>query len=678
VSRLRAPDRASAPGESPLEKASPALTAEIRGYLDRHLAGIDQAIRSGGPPSGIDAARRLVAVYDGLLSTLFLGTRSVLSPTGAIKGVALAVVGSCGRGAMAPRSDLDIRILFEGDEQAARQVADAILYPLWDARLSVGHQVVRVDELLALARTDLPTATTLLDWRHIAGDSALWETLIERAWAGLFSNDGTTRFARELDKDTSARHERFGGSVYLLEPDVKLGPGGARDLDVAHWIARARWKVHRIEDLVRLGLLVPREVSELLEAREHLWRVRNQLHNAAARRAERLTFDEQERIASALGYGSSRDAVEAFMSTHYRHASAINRVREAITERALETSRPRRPTERTVAEGLHVFDGHLTFASASSLVADPPIALRIYLEAVQRSVPIYPEARKAIRRAVQVHSFKQALFHSSAARALLLVLCTVVRNTALRHDSVLGDLHEAGLLTAMIPEFDPLVARVHHDAYHVFTVDMHSIAAVDRLRALARGDLASTFPLACRLAAEVARPHVLFLATLLHDIGKAVGRHEHPVRGADISRDIALRLGLSEDDADDIAHLVREHLSLYHIATRRDIDDPAVIDEVVGKVRGREGLRELYLLTFADVSTTNPEAMNASALRSGNMRRSRANGSTPSALARRSTRPSAPWSTPCPSGTSSAPTPNASCSTRRSSLNARRIAPRSP
>lgn len=600
-----------APTVSVLQRASSSLAGEIREYLDRHTTDHDEAIRAGGVSAGIVAARRLVAIYDGLLSTLFLCTRSLLGPLDGIPGVALAVVGSYGRGAMAPRSDIDLRILYRDDEALARTVADAILYPLWDARLAIGHQVVRADELLSLARTDLRTATTLLDWRHLAGDLSLWESVVERASRGLFSEDGASRFVQELDRDTLARHARFGGSVYLLEPDVKLGPGGARDLDVIHWVARARWKTQRLEDLGRLGMLVPREMSELVEAREHLWRVRNLLHCRAGRRAERLTFDEQERIAASLGHGDSLDATEAFMSTHYRHAATIHRVRESISERALQRARPRRPVERVVAPGLHVFDDHLTFASASDLASDPTAALRIYVEAVRRAVPIYPEARNAIRRAVLVQSFRKALFESPCARSLFLALCAVVRNTALRRDSILGDLHEAGLLTAMVPEFEPLVARVHHDAYHVFTVDMHSVAAVDFLRALARGDLSPSFPLACRIAAEIARPHVLFLATLLHDIGKAVGRHEHAERGAEIARNVALRLGLTADDARDVAHLVRHHLALYHIATRRDIDDPAVIDEVARVAAGREGLRELYLLTFADVSTTSPEAMTA-------------------------------------------------------------------
>lgn len=598
-------------GVSILPRSSPGLPDRVRRYLANHFERIEQVIAGGGPSSGHEAGRLAASVYDGLMGTLFLASSALLLPRPGAPRMELAGVGSYGRGAMSIASDLDIRILFEGDEDHARSVADALLYPLWDLRVPIGHQVVRADDLLDLARSDLRTATTLLDWRHLAGDRSICSEVMARANAGVLSADGAARIAAQLAEDSAARHERFGGSVYLLEPDIKHGPGGLRDLDVISWVARARWKVGRIEDLVRLGVLVPREVAEIVESREHLWRVRNQLHLQAARRSDRLTFDEQERVAERLGYGTGTDAVEAFMSAHYKFASAISRAREHLCERAVEVPRSRRPTEQSLGGHLKVFDGKLTFDSTEALVADPPLALRLYEQAVLSRLPIYGEARKAVRRALQLSSFRQSLFASPQAQALFLSLCSTIQNTALRRDSVLGDMHDVGLLTAIVPEFLPLVGRVHHDAYHVFTVDMHSIAAVDRLRALARGDLVSQFPLACRVAAENARPQVLFIATLLHDIGKAIGRHDHARRGAEAAREISLRLGMTPDEASEVEHLVLEHLTLYHLATRRDVDDPSVLDEVVRITHGRQRLLELYLITFADVSTTNPDAMNA-------------------------------------------------------------------
>ena len=183
------------------------------------------------------------------------------------------------------------------------------------------------------------------------------------------------------------------------------------------------------------------------------------------------------------------------------------------------------------------------------------------------------------------------------------------QQTKLRLGSVLHELHDVGLLLAMVPEFEPVVGRVHHDIYHVYTVDVHSIRAVDRLRALTRGELAEEFPLASRLAAEIARPTVLFFATFLHDVGKALGGKNHSENGAIMAQEIVARLGLSEADVTEVVHLISEHLRMYHVATRRDIDDPRTIEDMCEAVHGREGLRELYLLTVSDVSTTSPTAM---------------------------------------------------------------------
>jgi [protein-PII] uridylyltransferase len=599
------------PRSSELAQTAPELLAELKTYLAIHTARTEKLVAGGGSGSGADAGMAMASVYDGMLETLFLAARGLIEQTSRLQPIALGAVGSYGRCGLAFGSDLDVRLLFEGDEQQARRVADAILYPLWDVHVPIGHQVVSADALLELARGDLRTATTLLDWRPIHGDGLLWRKVLERANAGLFSASGVADLAMGLERDTASRHERFGGTVYRLEPDIKLGPGGTRDLDIALWIARARWRIERFEDLTRVGVLVPREVTEILSAREHLWRLRNQLHWHAKRRADRLTFDEQQRIAGVFGYGDQREGVEAFMGEHYKHASAIMRARELLVERALELSRVRRPAERSIAEGIKLFDQHITFSTTEALVARPSLALRLYQEAIQRGLPLYPEARRALRRALQLQAFRNSIQNNPESRELFVALATVIQNTKLRGDSVLADMHDVGLLTAMIPEFVPLVGRVHHDAYHVLTVDMHSIAAVDRLRALARGEMVAAFPLACRLAAEIARPKVLFVAMLLHDIGKAIGRHDHAARGADIARDIALRIGLSEHEAGEVGHLVRHHLDLYHLATRRDMDDPSVIQDVARLAHGREGLRELYLLTFADVSTTHPEAMNA-------------------------------------------------------------------
>jgi [protein-PII] uridylyltransferase len=591
-----------------LTATAPNLHAELLAYLDRHRDTLFNRVRNGGPASGLEASAFAARMYDGLLDTLFRCASAILAPSPCLPRRALGAVGSYARSTLGLHSDIDVRIIVEQQDDQAEELARVLLYPLWDVRVSVGYQVVDIASLIDLAATDLRTATALLDWRHLCGDEGLSQELTVRAESGLFRDDDAAGFIERLETDTANRHERFGASVYLLEPDIKQGAGGLRDLDVALWVAKARWKASRFEDLVRLGVFVPRELNGLLAAQAHLCRVRNQLHLLAARRSDRLSFDRQETIASRLGYGDHVEGAERLMSEHYQHAQRICHARELIVGRALEKAKPLVPARR-ICPGLMAADDQIAIESTSALAFEPALALSVFQHAVMRRMRLRPTTREILRRALRLPNFRQAVRESPDAHQAFLSLCTTVRETRLRQDSPLGDMHDVGLLTTFIPEFNPVVGRVHHDTYHVLTVDAHSIAAVDSLRRLARGESAAPHGVLRRLAMEMARPKIVFLAVLLHDVGKAIGRKDHAVRGAPIAFEIAKRLGLSNDDAHEVAHLVRHHLALYHLATRRDIDDPDVIEEVTRIVHGREGLCELLLLTFVDVSTTSPDAM---------------------------------------------------------------------
>jgi [protein-PII] uridylyltransferase len=592
-----------------LERVSPALVAELRHYLGIHRAEVEAAIRLGDDGSGLAAATRHAKAYDGLLCSLFHAARAALSREDRWHEVSLAAVGSYGRGAVAYGSDLDVRLLTASEPTRVAPIAEALLYPLWDSGVSVGHQVVTEAELIELAKTDLPTATSLLDWRPLAGGAEATNALVTRAFESVFSESNLPSFLERLTASSDERGARFGASVYLLEPDVKHGAGGVRELDVCHWIARARWGVADLKALVRVGVLVPRELAPLEAAASFLWRVRNQLHLQAGRRSDRLSFDRQEQVAVALGYGSGGPAIERFMSDYYRHARGVILAREMLTARALPAPKKRLSDVR-VEGGLKLTNGAVSFEHSSQLDLDPAIALRVYDEAVRRDLPVYAYARDAIARACSLPSFCERLRASEEAAKLFTRLVSVVQPTRLRSRGVAAELHDVGLLLAMVPEFSPVVGRVHHDIYHVYTVDVHSVAAVERLAALCRGELAAEFPFASRLAAEMARPNVVFFACLLHDVGKDIGGRHHAERGFELAGVILRRLGWAEADVAEVQHLVLKHLRMYHVATRRDLDDPATLDEFSRDVHGREGLRELYLLTVADVSTTSPTAMN--------------------------------------------------------------------
>ena len=602
-------------GEAVLKSLSTNLVPELRRYVAVHRQEIEHLVKAGDISTGLTAGQRYSKIVDGLLSSLLYTTRAVMFPGKVAAGkdgprIALVAVGSYGRRTLSVHSDLDVRLLSDVDLSAVRPLAEALLYPLWDAGLNIGHQVISREETLELARTDLPTATSLLDFRHIAGDQVLTDELMQGAFDRVFGPSELPGFLAKLEKSSHERHERFGGSVFLLEPDVKNGTGGLRDLDVARWAARARFRIEDFEGMVRVGALAKREWRDISLAWRFLSNVRNHLHLTARRRADRLIFEQQERVALAMGYPAGGAGVESFMSDYYRHARSIELACRMSIGRSLPVpSEP--PHEEDIGGGFKLINGRVSLVDKASLKEDPMLAMRVYRLAVDRDTLVDDATRQAIVRACASKPFCSKLRKNKAACRAFADLVKVVQVTQFPGGSVLRELHEVGLLVAMIPEFLPVVGRVHHDIYHVYTVDVHSVAAVDRLRALCRGDLAAEEPLACRLAADMARPNVLFFATLLHDIGKDHGGVNHSERGATLCPEILSRLGFEDAEIEEVQHLTRKHLRMYHVATRRDIDDPHTIREFCTEVHGQEGLNELYLLTIADVSTTSPTALTA-------------------------------------------------------------------
>jgi [protein-PII] uridylyltransferase len=592
-----------------LARVQPSLSQELSRYLAQHRAKVEQQIRGGGAEAGLAAGVNYSRAIDGLLCALFSAVEAAMSREGSFVPVSLAAVGSYGRGAVSFSSDLDLRILCAGEvAMAAQPVVEALLYPLWDSGLSIGHQVVTEDEVIELARGDLPTATSLLDWRLLAGPEEASKRMLARAFEGIFGPGQIQEFLDRLASRAIERSARYGGSVYLLEPDVKNGPGGIRDLDIACWAARARFRVRDLKALVQLGVLIPREYARVAEAAELVWRIRNLLHVHAGRRSDRLSFERQETLAECMGYGSGGQAVERLMSDYYRNARELERARDMLLARAAPPP-TRRPHWQRLGGGLVRLADSVTLAHPGALDAEPALALRLYEAAVRRNLRVNEYARDAVIRATTSDNFAERLRASPGASRSFLRLLTTAKLTRFRRGSVLAELHDVGLLAAMIPEFLPVIGRVHHDVYHTLTVDAHSVAAIDRLRELVRGDLAAEFPLASRIAAEAARPNVLYLATLLHDVGKDIGGRNHSERGAELAAVILGRLGSSDGETREVQSLIAKHLRMYHVATRRDIDDPETIDAFAAEVTGREGLCDLYLLTLADVSTTNPTAM---------------------------------------------------------------------
>ncbi len=577
------------------------LATELASLVD---AGVD----------GLELGQRRAVAIEAIVVEVFAHAAAKQEPP-----LAVAAVGSFGRRALALRSDVDL-LLFVPTKKKKESAAfvDELLYPLWDAKVPLSHQTLAEDEAIAEAERDLATATALLDARVIAGDPSALQRVQSRFRERLASG-GARALLDRLDADVRERQARYGESVHLLEPDVKNSDGGLRDLDVARWAMRVATGTVDDDPSVAArarGLVDEREVALAADAERFLHRARNRLHALAGRRSDRLTFELQEKLAVALEAGEPGEPIaartERFMQRYYSHARAIDRLRDRVFARL----RPAPATRRAVraAEGVELRGDYVQHTVPCE--GDPALPLRIVRAALTHARPIAEATRDAITRAATEERYAAAMRASTEAQDAFVELVCSAAEAPFRGGSIAAELADLGLLVAMVPEFLPVVARVHHDVYHVYTVDAHSVAALDKLRAIARGDLADAFPLASRLGAEIERRRPLFFATLLHDVGKGYpdadgSRKNHARRGAELCRVVLPRLRLSATETDDAARLVDGHLSLYHAATRRDVDDAHTLDEVARVVRNREGLRDLYLLTVADVSTTSPTALTA-------------------------------------------------------------------
>src|SRR5690606_26670974 len=325
--------------------------------------------------------------------------------------------------------------------------------------LSIVHQVVTISDMVDLAKRDLPTATTLLDWRLISGDSEPTEKMLKKAFRGVFSEKNVFRFIEQLSAQAVERGNRYGGSVYLLEPEVKNGYGGLRDLDIIQWVARARWRVEQTAELVELDVLLPSEYRELDAAWQFLSRVRNLLHYCSKRRTDRLSFDRQELLAATLGYGEGGHAVERMMSEYYRHARTIFRARETVLQRAEPPPR-RAPRERGVDAELKLVGDTLALRDPSELRRQPALAIRLYSEAVARDVCVHRASRDAVARATTHVDFCEQLRACEQAATLFRRLLRVVQRTKLRDGSVLKELHDVAQLGAL-HHSEQTIGRAH-------------------------------------------------------------------------------------------------------------------------------------------------------------------------------------------------------------------------
>jgi [protein-PII] uridylyltransferase len=581
--------------------------------LRQHLASNVDFLRAAhlGGASGQQSVQAYAAFMDTFLTTIYrLSSEDSRKEGLAPAPMVLVALGGYGRGELHPLSDLDLMVIFDGEMGPyVQRATQGLLYTLWDLGLQIGHAVRSLPDCVAMARTDFASRTSMQQARYLVGDRRLFNRFRKVLAENVYRKD-FAQFLETTMAERDQRYRKFGGSPYMGEPNVKESAGGLRDIHTAMWLASTKFGTRTLRELTDKRLITGRERESADAALTFLWRVRNELHFLSGHKNDVLSRDVQPQIAKNFGYlGDDMSlAVEKFMRDYYLHARVIHRVSRRLIARCRETlSRPtpvqRRLRQEALADGLFVLDGslHLVDADGRAFREDPTRLMKVFWHSHQLGFDLGIDVERAIEESLDL--VDDAFRRSPEVRDLFLAICRNWGRTA----QTLREMHELGVLGRYLPEWGALTCLVQYDVYHRFTADQHSLLAVENLEALAPGQSAEAEGIA-EVLNEVARPDLLMVGMLLHDIGKGKG-HGHVAKGIPLIQELTARIGLPPEDAEAVILLVAHHLTLSHIAQRRDIHDPKTVASLAEVVGNPDRLRMLYLLTFSDMRAVGPGVM---------------------------------------------------------------------
>ena len=596
------------------------LVTALRGVLDRGHDEAREILKA--PRSGLACAEKLAAVMDAVLRCLHEAATGHIYPAtnpSQSERIAVVAVGGYGRGTLAPGSDVDLLFLFPHKQTAwGESVVEAMLYPLWDLKLKVGHSVRSIDDCVREARSDMTIRTALLEARFLCGDRALFEEMTRRFDTEVV--EGTAlAFTEAKLAERETRVRRAGSSRYLVEPNVKDGKGGLRDLNTLFWIAKYAYRVHDVEELVAAGLFEAEELRMFQRSEEFLWRVRCWMHFLTGRAEERLSFDLQRQVAAAIGVAGRRGQapVERFMKAYFLVAKDVGDL-TAIVCAGLEARQqaPRATLSRLIGSltkrrkvralghpDFTLKSSRLTVIDEDAFERDPVNLLRLYEIASRDDLAIHPDASRLVTQSLKLVT--PELREDAEANRIFLDILSNRRAP----EAVLRRMNESGLLGRFVPDFGRVVAMMQFNMYHHYTVDEHLIRSLGVLAEIDAGVLVAEHPLANEIMPTVANRRALYVALFLHDIAK--GRPEdHSLAGARIARKLGRRFGLSGAETQTAARLVEHHLDMSTIAQSRDLGDPKTIESFARTVQTLERLKLLLILTVADIKAVGPGVWN--------------------------------------------------------------------
>ena len=598
-----------------LPKARPAIVAELQQALSLGRAEIAQRLREH-PSKGYRAAQEQAFLVDQLVRLIYDYVVQYLFPISnrtASEKIAILAVGGYGRGEMAPFSDVDIAFVTPYKRTAwTEQVVEAALYLLWDLGLKVGQSSRSLDETVKMAAEDLTIRTALLESRFVWGDRAVYEEAANRFWNEVVGRTASEFVALKM-AERDSRHKKMGDSRYVVEPNVKDGKGGLRDLHTLYWIGKYIHRVHTPSALVEVGLLTADEYRKFERAENFLWSVRCHMHDIAGRGEDRLTFDLQREVAERMRFAErpGRSPVERFMQLYFLNAKTVGdltglflaHLDEKMGKRGRRflPSLSRRPRK---LNGFTLDRGRLALPHEDFLAEQPGRMIEMFSLADRYTLEIHPLAMRAARRDARLIDNK--VRNDPTNNALFLDVLTSRRDP----ETVLRWMNEATVFGRFIPDFGRVVAQMQFDMYHHYTVDEHSIRAIGLLAEIERGDHQNDHPLSTAIIRQIVSRRVLYAAVLMHDIAKGRGG-DHSVLGAEIAEYLCPRVGLDAAETETVAWLVRHHLLMSATAFKRDLADFKTILDFSQTVQSAERLRLLLILTVVDIRAVGPGVWNS-------------------------------------------------------------------
>ncbi|MDC1411601.1 [protein-PII] uridylyltransferase [Amylibacter sp.] len=571
---------------------------------------------------------RTIASYsflkDNLISFAYDVVQTILQPPKnketVLDYISIIAVGGYGRAEMAPHSDVDLLFLTRPKpSNRIQKIIEDMLYILWDMRLKIGYSTRSINQCIQLGKTDQTIKTALLEHRYLCGNKNLYDDFDRKLRRNLFKASAT-EYVEEKLEERANRHERQGGQRYMVEPNVKEGKGGLRDLQSLFWITKYVAHASTHKEMIDQGYFTQREYDNFLVAHNFLWAVRCHLHLCANRASEQLTFDHQVEVAKRFGYkgGKGMRGVERFMQDYFRQATHVGELTRvfltALEAKQLKSTlslgdRFRNILWRTlnidgnVSDGFQLDHGRINLVDPIEFLKDPINILRLFEEGLKTGLLIHQDAMRVVTANLKKITTKVRKNPETQRIFMSLLLDYGNPERALRR------MNELGVLGAIIPEFKRIIALMQFNFYHSYTVDEHTIQCISFLARIEQGTLKEELPIASEILKSGVDRKVLYIAMLLHDIGKGLPE-DHSIAGASLAKEIAPELGLNASETDRVVWLIENHLVMSDFAQKRDLSDPKTVSNFGKIVKTTSNLNLLTVLTVCDIMGVGPGALN--------------------------------------------------------------------